>query len=124
MECFEECAHHVATGVPKEDWAEWATLLSTSEECGDGAPALSDGLTGGSGQHAAVSPMHRNRLDKLACVDEVSNNRNGSFMIYRGENKGLFVLLSRTQAGPGRTVKLEQEEISRNHVQTFISPSV
>ena len=28
------------------------------------------------------------------------------------------------QAGPGRTVKQEQEEISRNHVQTFISPSV
>ena len=23
--------------------------------------------------------------------------------MYRGENKGLFVLLSRTQAGPGRT---------------------
>ena len=70
MECFEECAHHVATGVPKEDWAEWATLLSTSEECSDDAP-VSDGLTGGnSGQHA-VSPMHRNRLDKLACVDEV-----------------------------------------------------
>ena len=44
--------------------------------------------------------------------------------IYRGGNKGLFVLLSRTQAGPGRTVKQEQEEISRNHVQTFISPSV
>ena len=43
---------------------------------------------------------------------------------YRGVNKGLFVLLSRTQAGPGRTVKQEQEEISRNHVQTFISPSV
>ena len=44
--------------------------------------------------------------------------------IYRGVNKGLFVLLSRTQAGPGRTVKQEQEEISRNHVQTFIYPSV
>ena len=72
MECFEECAHHVATGVPKEDWAEWATLLSTSEECSDDAP-VTDGLTGGNGnggQHA-VSPMHRNRLDKLACVDEV-----------------------------------------------------
>ena len=37
-----------------------------------------------------------------------------------GGNKGLFVLLSRTQAGPGRTVRQEQEEISRNHVQTFI----
>ena len=29
---------------------------------------------------------------------------------YRGGNKGLHVLLSRTQAGPGRTVKQEQEE--------------
>ena len=34
------------------------------------------------------------------------------------------ILLSNSQAGPGRTVKQEQEEISRNHVQTFISPSV
>ena len=41
---------------------------------------------------------------------------------YRGGNKVLFVLLSRTQAGPGRTVKQEQEEISRNHVQAFIPP--
>ena len=39
-------------------------------------------------------------------------------------NKGLCVLLSYSQAGPDRTVKQEQEEISRNHVQTFISPSV
>ena len=39
---------------------------------------------------------------------------------YRGTNKGLYVLLSRTQAGPGRTVKQEQEDISRNHVRTFI----
>ena len=36
----------------------------------------------------------------------------------------MFVLISRTQAGPDRTVKQEQEESSRNHVQTFISPSV
>ena len=43
---------------------------------------------------------------------------------YTGVNKGLHVLLSRTQAGPGRTVKQEQEEISRNHVQTFIYLSV
>ena len=34
------------------------------------------------------------------------------------------ILLSNSQAGPGRTVKQEQEDISRNHVQTFISPSV
>ena len=43
---------------------------------------------------------------------------------YRGANKGLHVLLSMTQAGPGRTVKQEQEEISHNHVQTFIYLSV
>ena len=34
------------------------------------------------------------------------------------------ILLSNSQAGPGRTVKQEQEEISRNHVQTFIYLSV
>ena len=34
----------------------------------------------------------------------------------RGGNKGLFVLLRRTQAAPGRAVKQEQEEISHNHV--------
>ena len=34
------------------------------------------------------------------------------------------ILLSNSQAGPGRTVKQEQEEMSRNHVQTFIFPSV
>ena len=72
VECFEECAHHVATGVPKEDWAEWATLLSTSEECGDGKLVSDEVGSGGNGQ-MAVSPMHRNRLDKLACVDEVSS---------------------------------------------------
>ena len=36
--------------------------------------------------------------------------------VQRG-NKGLYVLLSRTQAGTGRTVKQEQEGISTNHVQ-------
>ena len=36
----------------------------------------------------------------------------------------MFVLLSRTQAGPVRTVKQEQEEISRNLVQTFSGCSV
>ena len=36
----------------------------------------------------------------------------------------MYVLLSRTQSGPGRAVKQEQEEISRNHVQTFIYLSV
>ena len=36
--------------------------------------------------------------------------------LYRGELKGLYVLLSRTQAEPGITVKQEQEENSHNHI--------
>ena len=36
------------------------------------------------------------------------------WLFYRDANKGLHVLLSRTHAGPGRTVKQQQEEISRN----------
>ena len=36
---------------------------------------------------------------------------------YRDEIYSLQILLSRTQAGPRRTVKQEQEEISPNHVQ-------
>ena len=55
----------------------------------------------------------------LGCVQ----TSNGD-LCTEGEIKVCFVTLSRTQAGPGRTVKQEQEEISRNHVQTFISPSV
>ena len=38
---------------------------------------------------------------------------------YRARNKGLQMLLSNSQAGPGTTAKQEQEEISRNHVQAF-----
>ena len=43
---------------------------------------------------------------------------------YRAPGKSMFFLLSRTQTGPGRTVKQEQEEISRNHVQTLSGCSV
>ena len=39
------------------------------------------------------------------------------FIVYRDEIYYLQNLLSRTQAGPGRTVKKEQEEISPNQVQ-------
>ena len=39
--------------------------------------------------------------------------------MYRDRLKGVQILLSNSQAGPGRTVKQEQEEISRNHVQAF-----
>ena len=31
----------------------------------------------------------------------------------------MYILLSNSQAGPGRTVKQDQEEISCNHVQAF-----
>ena len=44
--------------------------------------------------------------------------------LYRGGKKGLYVLLSRTQAGPGRAIKEEQEENSRNHIQTLFLISV
>ena len=36
----------------------------------------------------------------------------------------MHILLSNSQAGPGRTVKQEQEDISRNHAQAFIPGSV
>ena len=38
---------------------------------------------------------------------------------YRDRLKSMQILLSRTQAGPGRTGKQEQEQTSRNHVQAF-----
>ena len=44
--------------------------------------------------------------------------------MYRDWLKDRQMLLGNSQAGPGRTVKQEQEEISRNHVQTFIPGSV
>ena len=42
----------------------------------------------------------------------------------QGSAKSMQILLSNSQAGPGRTVKQEHEEISRNHVQTFSGGSV
>ena len=44
--------------------------------------------------------------------------------VYRDEIYSLQIVLSRTQAGPGRKVKQEQEEISPNHVQRLILISV
>ena len=43
---------------------------------------------------------------------------------YRAEKKCLQILLSSTQAGPGRKVKQEEEEISRNHVPRLFLSSV
>ena len=51
----------------------------------------------------------------------IGNNNN---VLYRDRLKGMQILLSNSQAGPGRKVKQEQEEISRNHVQAFIQGSV
>ena len=42
-----------------------------------------------------------------------------AFLMYRGELKGLYVLLSKTLAGLGRAFKQEQEEKSGNHVQAL-----
>ena len=44
-------------------------------------------------------------MSSYSCCSNVGQTRPHT---YRGENKGLLVLLSRTQAGPGRTVKQEQ----------------
>ena len=44
--------------------------------------------------------------------------------VYRAEKKSMQILLSSTQAGPGRKVKQEQEEISRNHVPRLFLGSV
>ena len=45
-------------------------------------------------------------------------------LLYRDRLKGVQILLSNSQAGPGRKVKQEQEEMSRNHVQRLFSSSV
>ena len=45
-------------------------------------------------------------------------------LTYRAPGKSMYFLLSRTQAGPCRTVKQEQEEMSPNHVQRLNLPSV
>ena len=52
-------------------------------------------------------------LTKMLCLCAVGK------LYYRDRLKGVQILLSNSQAGPGRKVKQEQEEISRNHVQTF-----
>ena len=44
--------------------------------------------------------------------------------LYRAGKKSLQILLSSTQAGPGRKVKQEQEEIPRNHVPRLFLGSV
>ena len=65
------------------------------------------------------------RLDSAPRVARCLSLLSATFAhMYRARNKGMQILLSNSQAGPGRTVKQEQEEISRNHVQAFIPGSV
>ena len=56
---------------------------------------------------------------QASCVEGLSycGRKDEGVWMYRDEIYSLQNLLSRTQAGPGRTVKKEQEEISPNHVQ-------
>ena len=61
---------------------------------------------------------HEGSPDKNWQMKKVLNDK--YYEMYRDRLKGVQILLSRTQARPGRTVKQEQEEISRNHVQAFI----
>ena len=49
----------------------------------------------------------------ISCIPKITH--------YRGENIGLFVLLSRTQAGPSRTVRQEQEEILATTYKPLLS---
>ena len=46
------------------------------------------------------------------------------FRYLQGGEKGAQILLSYSQAGPGRKTKQGQEEISRNHVPSFFLGSV
>ena len=50
---------------------------------------------------------------------EGKKNCGNERMKYRDRLKGVRILLSNSQAGPGRTVKQEQEDISCNHVPSF-----
>ena len=46
------------------------------------------------------------------------------YRAYRDRLKSMQILLSITQAEPGRTGKQEQEQTSRNHIQAFLPISV
>ena len=63
-----------------------------------------------------VSEKMKRRIEEAILSRTVDN--------YRAWNKGMQISLSDSQAGPGRTVKQEQEESSRNHIQAFIPGSV
>ena len=95
--------------------ASFIVGLITSSDEGEAAESSGNNAR----LHFCALPHSTARYTAATCERTFRTRR-----VYIGVNKGLHVLLSRTQAGPGRTVKQEQEEISRNHEQTFIYLSV
>ena len=78
-----------------------------------GSAALLDG-----GRQVFLQPLEINSMKKN--LHHFWHNFDSVLLVnLKGELKGLYVLLTRTQAEPGRAVKQEQEENSRNHVQAF-----
>ena len=64
------------------------------------------------------------RTDPSMHCSNRDDTEKGGTVSYRAEKKSLQILLSSSQAGPGRKVKQEQEEISRNHVPRLFLGSV
>ena len=65
----------------------------------------------------AQTPSQNHHPNFLLIYPAMSGSRLSK--TYRDRLKGVHNWLSNSQAGPGRKVKQEQEEISRNHVQAF-----
>ena len=65
----------------------------------------------------------REEIAVLVLLEEVDSTLR-IVSTYRAEKKSLQIVLSSAQAGPGRKVKQEQEEMSRNHVPILFIGSV
>ena len=63
-------------------------------------------------------PPQPYELPRWQVFGQAKFEKNGT-QLYRERLKGMQILLSGTLAGPGRTGKQEQEQTSRNHLQTF-----
>ena len=73
-----------------------------------------------SSSHCLLAAYH---VESKELREYTSEMKRSAFQ-YRAEKKSWQILLSRTQAGPDRKVKQEQEEISRNHVPRLLLGSV
>ena len=69
-------------------------------------------------------PILESRIHSVKVQRRCKLKRSRWTKLYRAEKKSLQILLSSTKAGPGRKVKQEQEEISRNHVPRLFLGSV